>query len=82
MQIAESPLRTTTSLCWTCKRSVPAEVLRSGDQVVMRKRCPEHGSEEVLVSPSADWYEETMRFAPVLRPPTPRKEVSQGCPFD
>lgn len=83
MQVAaESPLRQTTSLCSTCKRTVPAEVLARGEQVVMRKRCAEHGESEVLVSPSLAWYEETMRHPPLLRQPAARREVTQGCPYD
>ncbi len=34
------------------------------------------------MSPNADWYEETVGFAPVLVAPPAKKPVSQGCPFD
>jgi uncharacterized radical SAM superfamily Fe-S cluster-containing enzyme len=75
-------VRATTSLCALCKRSVPAQVLRVGARVVMRKTCPVHGDAEVLVSPDADWYERTMAEAPALTAPEPRRPVEQGCPFD
>ncbi len=75
-------LRVTTSLCSTCKRSVEATLWRSRDRVVMRKRCPQHGSEEVLISSNADWYDAMMENAPVLTPPADAKPVSEGCPFD
>jgi len=74
--------RSTTSLCARCKRSVPAEIARAGDAVVMRKRCPEHGEAEVVVSSSAAWYEEVMSEPPVLVAPAALREVGQGCPFD
>ena len=79
---ADAPLRTTTSLCATCRRSVPAEIWRSGDAVVMRKRCPDHGASEVVVSSSASWYQEVMSAPPVLTRPAPLKDAAQGCPFD
>jgi uncharacterized radical SAM superfamily Fe-S cluster-containing enzyme len=80
--MADAVLGRTTSLCATCKRSVDAEVLRRNGTIVMAKRCPEHGAAEVLLSPNADWYEETLALAPVLTPPVAHKGVSQGCPFD
>jgi uncharacterized radical SAM superfamily Fe-S cluster-containing enzyme len=80
--MADAVLGRTTSLCATCKRSVEAEIRRRQGIVVMAKSCPEHGATEVLLSPNADWYEETLAYAPALTPPEPRNEVSQGCPFD
>lgn len=48
------PFRTTQSLCATCKSVVPAELYvrasaddPSRNEVWMRKRCPDHGAEEV-----------------------------------
>ncbi len=75
-------LKTTSSLCAVCKRATPAEIWRTSGRVMMRKVCEVHGASEVLVSPSADWYESIVGYAPVLSRPQARKEVSQGCPFD
>lgn len=75
-------LRTTTSLCGVCKRSVPAEIWRIDDRIVMRKRCDSHGASEVLVSSNAAWYGEITSVAPVLARPAPLRAVQQGCPFD
>jgi len=75
-------LRTTSSLCATCKRSVAAHLWRSGGRVVMRKRCPQHGDEEVLVSSDAGWYAAMMAYAPALAAPADARPVAQGCPFD
>lgn len=80
--MTETLLRTTSSLCATCKRAAAAEVWRVGGRVVMRKVCDAHGPSEVEVSPNADWYEHVMGFAPVLAAPEARKPVAQGCPFD
>jgi uncharacterized radical SAM superfamily Fe-S cluster-containing enzyme len=75
-------LRSTTSLCATCKRATPAEIWRTNGRVVMRKVCDAHGPSEVIVSPNADWYEHVVGFAPLLTPPDAKKPVAQGCPFD
>src|SRR5438132_1526992 len=79
---ADPLLQATTSLCPQCRRSVPAEIRRSGDAVVMRKRCPQHGATEVVVSSNAAWYQEVMSAPPVLTRPVAIKDVAQGCPFD
>ena len=78
----ERLIRATTSLCATCRRSVPAEVWRSGGAVVMRKLCDEHGLAEVVLSPSAAWYERMLAMAPALRAPKAPRATAQGCPFD
>lgn len=75
-------LRNTTSLCGSCKRSVPAEIWRSGEQVVMRKLCSDHGAAEVVLSSNAGWYEGVLSHQPLLTVPTPSKNAIQGCPFD
>ena len=75
-------VRATTSLCSTCKRSIDATIWRSEGRILMRKRCPQHGSEEVVVSPNADWYDAMMGEQPILTPPDDAKPVAQGCPFD
>ncbi|WP_044185897.1 radical SAM protein [Hyalangium minutum] len=80
--MADAQLRTTTGLCDRCFRSVEATLWRSNGQVVMRKRCPEHGASEALISSNADWYESIMQEAPALQAPVALKQVSQGCPYD
>ena len=82
LPIAEHLLRRTTSLCGVCRRSVPAEIWRSGGAVMMRKVCDDHGYAEVMLSPSAAWYERVTALAPALRPPQSPHPTSQGCPFD
>ncbi len=43
-------LKTTTSVCLTCLTNVPAEVVSDGDEVLLRKECPEHGVQEALIA--------------------------------
>ena len=79
---SETVLSTTSSLCSHCKVSVPAQVVSRAEQVFLKKSCAIHGPQEVLISSSLVWYQQLMQTQPRLTPPVPRKEVSQGCPFD
>lgn len=76
-------LHETTSLCGTCKNALSAQVFDVNGAVIMKKRCPEHGAQEVQLSDDANWYVETRAIQPVRTPPKViKKEVSHGCPFD
>jgi uncharacterized radical SAM superfamily Fe-S cluster-containing enzyme len=55
-------LTTTTSLCPECRRLVPARVHLAEDGVWFHKHCPEHGPQEVRISPAADQYLAQGRF--------------------
>lgn len=46
----------TRSLCSQCRRVIDAQILLRDNKVYMRKRCPEHGSFEVLVYGDAQAY--------------------------
>jgi uncharacterized radical SAM superfamily Fe-S cluster-containing enzyme len=74
----------TTSLCSTCKNALPAEVVADAEQrVFMRKRCPEHGPQEVQLSTDSEWYMQTRAVEPRLAAPRgTSRDVELGCPFD
>ena len=80
----ERLIHTTTSLCRTCKEAVPARVVaRESGEVWMHKACAEHGPQEVRLSTSAAWYEQTRGERQHFVPPRVfKKEVADGCPFD
>lgn len=81
--MTEKIIHSTNSLCSVCKTSLPADIVRTADQqVVMKKSCKIHGRQDVVISPNADWYEETLQSKAELTPVTESKAVSQGCPFD
>lgn len=72
-----------TSVCPECLRTVAGELRATRDGVVMKKRCPQHGEFECIVSSDVAAYE-FLRSAPrVVRPPAqvvmPR---DKGCPDD
>lgn len=73
----------TRSMCPTCKRLIDAEIHLRDGRVIMRKRCPEHGWFEVLVSPDADDYVNSLKYnKPGDIPLEFSTEVKDGCPYD
>ncbi len=73
----------TRSICPTCKIVIDAQVLLRAGKVYMRKRCPEHGWFEGLVSSDADSYVAGARFnKPGTLPLEFSTEVKDGCPLD
>lgn len=48
----------------------------------MYKECPQHGKQQVFLSPNANWYTAMMAYPPFLNAPTTSKPAKQGCPFD
>jgi len=73
----------TLSLCPHCLRRVDAKIVFRGDEVVMLKRCPEHGRQEVVIADDVDYYRRCREF---LKPGTlPRHfhaKTEHGCPYD
>ncbi len=55
-------LRDTVGVCHTCLQKVPAQVLRIGDDVLLRKTCSEHGHSQELLSACGDYWEDLDRF--------------------
>jgi uncharacterized radical SAM superfamily Fe-S cluster-containing enzyme len=74
----------TTSLCRECKNAVAARVVALADNTVwMRKRCEEHGAQEVQLSDDAEWYERTRKIRPIDSWPNKNvRPMDEGCPFD
>lgn len=76
-------LKQTTSLCHTCRQSVPAQVLERDGRIYMNKFCEQHGEEFVLLSSDANWYHETLLYEAVKKAPAgDLKPVQNGCPYD
>ncbi len=73
----------TRSLCPECRQVIDAQVLIRDGAVILRKRCPEHGWHEALVSSDADWYLDSLKYnKPGAIPYDFATTVEQGCPFD
>lgn len=73
----------TRSLCPTCRKLIDAQVLIRDGGVYLRKRCPEHGWSEALVSSDAEWYLSSLKYnEPGQLPCDFTTEVTLGCPYD
>lgn len=71
------------SLCPTCRRLVDAQVIARDSKVFLRKRCPDHGWTEALLSSDLAWYLHAQKYnRPGLLPVVRATEVRDGCPFD
>jgi 7,8-dihydro-6-hydroxymethylpterin dimethyltransferase len=79
--LEERVLEATRALCNVCGRLVEAQVVASGQRVLLRKRCPEHGVTRALVSSDIGWYLGSRAF---VKPGTdPRRRsvpTFSGCP--
>ncbi len=73
----------TRSICPECRRPIDAQVLLRDNQVIMRKRCPDHGRVEALIYGDAEAYVRLARFnKPGTFPLAFGSQVDRGCPHD
>ena len=73
----------TRSICPQCKTVIDAQIIIRENRVYMRKRCPEHGWFEALISSDAEMYVDSIKFnKPGTFPLQYSTEVKDGCPLD
>ena len=73
----------TRSVCPVCRRVVDAQVRLRDGTVILRKRCPEHGWHEALVSSDAGWHLSSQVYnKPGAIPYDFATSVDKGCPHD
>lgn len=72
----------TESICAICLRRLPAERVKEGDCVYLRKTCAEHGDFRTVIWRGQPDY---VAWQQQKRPEHPRAcltQVREGCPFD
>jgi uncharacterized radical SAM superfamily Fe-S cluster-containing enzyme len=72
------------SICSTCYQRVDGKIIFEEGKVYLTKRCPEHGSEKVLMADDVDYYRR-MREVFIKPPEMPylyNTPVKWGCPYD
>jgi hypothetical protein len=72
----------TESVCPECLARVPAVRIERGDDVYLRKRCPEHGATETIVWRGRPAYRTWARPKVPAHPVQPERRVDRGCPLD
>ena len=72
------------SICSTCYRKVEAKTVFQDDNVYLLKRCPQHGSERVLIADDVDYYRRCREvfIKPPEMPQVYNTPVKWGCPYD
>jgi hypothetical protein len=72
------------SICSTCYRKVEAKTVFQDDNVYLLKRCPQHGSERVLIADDIDYYRRCREIfiKPPEMPQVYNTKVKWGCPYD
>ena len=73
----------TRSICPECKRVIDAQIIIRDNRVYMKKRCPDHGWFEGIISSDAKMYVDSIGFnKPGTIPLDFSTQVDQGCPLD
>jgi uncharacterized radical SAM superfamily Fe-S cluster-containing enzyme len=72
------------SICSTCYRRADAKIVFQDDRVYMIKRCPQHGTQRVLVADDVDYYRRCREvfIKPPEMPLRYNTPVKWGCPYD
>jgi 7,8-dihydro-6-hydroxymethylpterin dimethyltransferase len=80
--IGEDLLSTTESICPECLRRIDALRLMRGDEVILRKECPEHGLFETTIWRGTPFFGFWQRPKTPSFPKAPYTAVERGCPWD
>ncbi len=72
------------SVCSTCYRKIEAKTVFQDGNVLMLKRCPQHGDETVLVADDIDYYRRCREvfIKPAEMPNRFNTPTKWGCPYD
>jgi tetraether lipid synthase len=72
------------TICSRCYRKLEGKIVFQDDKVFLLKRCPEHGSERVLIADDVEYYRRC-REVFIKSPEMPvayNTPVEWGCPYD
>ena len=75
-------LSTTQSICPECMLRLDAFRLMRGDEVVLRKECPEHGLFETVIWRGNPLFGFWQRPKTPSHPKSPHTAAERGCPWD
>lgn len=72
------------SICSECLGKVEGKIVFQDDKVFMLKRCPQHGSEKILLADDVDYYRRCREvfIKPPEMPAVYNTPVKWGCPYD
>lgn len=72
------------SICPTCYRKVDGKILFQDGRVILRRRCPRHGSSDALIADDIEYYRKSREvwIKPPEMPARFNTPVRYGCPYD
>lgn len=72
------------SICSQCFRKIEAKIVFQDDCVFLLKRCPDHGTQKVLLADDVDYYRRCREvfIKPPEMPQVYNTPVKWGCPYD
>ena len=72
------------SICSRCFRKVEGKILFEDGRVLLRRRCPTHGWETVLLADDVDYYcrAREVFLKPPEMPQRTNTPIRYGCPYD
>ena len=75
-------LSETESVCPECLARIPAQRVARGEDVYLRKTCPDHGDFSTVVWHGAPVFATWVRLKLPSYPEAPFTVADQGCPYD
>lgn len=73
----------TLSLCPTCLKRIDAKIVFEDGNVIMHKRCPEHGNSKVIIADDIAYYKNIRNYnKPSEFPYKFNTKTHFGCPYD
>lgn len=75
-------LSNTESVCPQCLQRITGQRIVKGEEVYLRKECPEHGTFEVLIWKGTPKYEDWPIEKIPITPSFCQREIEKGCPYD
>jgi uncharacterized radical SAM superfamily Fe-S cluster-containing enzyme len=72
------------TICSTCYRKLEGKIVFQDNNVYLLKRCPQHGSEKILIADDVDYYRRCREIfiKPPEMPLVYNTPVKWGCPYD
>jgi 7,8-dihydro-6-hydroxymethylpterin dimethyltransferase len=72
------------TICSTCYRKLEGKIVFEDGRVFLLKRCPQHGSEKILLADDVDYYRRCREvfIKPPEMPAHYNTPVQWGCPYD
>ena len=76
-------IKKTQSLCPECKGRIDADIIEKNNEVLMIKKCKDHGDFEDLLSINPEHFRWSQKYRiDGQKPDNPCAPVKEGCPYD